>query len=99
MGNDFCISTYATFKAMGYHDRYLLWVVFEQAIILAVLGFIPGFGLALAQYHLIRTAAALPIQMTFSRAFLVLGLTVVMCTISGAIATRKLQSADPADIF
>jgi hypothetical protein len=24
---------------------------------------------------------------------------VVMCTVSGAIAMRKLQTADPADIF
>jgi putative ABC transport system permease protein len=26
-------------------------------------------------------------------------LTLVMCMMSGAIATRKLQSADPADMF
>jgi putative ABC transport system permease protein len=26
-------------------------------------------------------------------------LTLLMCLISGAIASRKLQSADPADIF
>jgi putative ABC transport system permease protein len=37
--------------------------------------------------------------MTLSRATLVLGLTVLMCVISGAIATRKLRSADPAEIF
>ena len=30
---------------------------------------------------------------------LVLGLTVVMCTVSGAIALRKIRSADPAEIF
>jgi putative ABC transport system permease protein len=33
------------------------------------------------------------------RALQVLILTMVMCAISGAIAMRKLQSADPADIF
>jgi putative ABC transport system permease protein len=33
------------------------------------------------------------------RAIQVLVLTIVMCAISGAIAMRKLQSADPADIF
>jgi putative ABC transport system permease protein len=30
---------------------------------------------------------------------MVLLLTVVMCSLSGAIATRKLQAADPADMF
>jgi putative ABC transport system permease protein len=33
------------------------------------------------------------------RAFLVLILTFLICFISGAIAMRKLQEADPADIF
>ncbi len=90
---------YATFKAMGYRDRYLLWIVMEEAIILAALGFIPGLGLALGQYALIRNAAALPIAMTASRLLLVFCLTVIMCGTSGLIATRRLQSADPADIF
>jgi putative ABC transport system permease protein len=37
--------------------------------------------------------------MTVARALTVLVLTIIMCAISGAIATRKLQSADPADMF
>jgi putative ABC transport system permease protein len=37
--------------------------------------------------------------MPLARAFVVLTLTIIMCGISGAIATRKLQAADPADIF
>ena len=90
---------YATFKAMGYRDRYLLSIVLEEAIILAALGFIPGLGLALGQYALIRNVASLPISMTFARLSFVFFLTVVMCMASGMIATRRLQSADPADIF
>ena len=34
---------YATFKAMGYGQPFFLGIVFEEAIILAVFGFIPGF--------------------------------------------------------
>lgn len=93
------MSEYATFKAMGYRDRYLLTIVLEEAIILATLGFIPGLALALGQYALIRNVAALPIGMTFSRLSFVFFLTFVMCIASGMIATRKLQSADPADNF
>ncbi len=90
---------YATFKAMGYFNRYLLGVVFEEAIILAFLGFIPGFILPIGLYQLAAKATALPIFMTTIRALMVLILTVIMCGISGTIATRKLQSADPADMF
>lgn len=90
---------YATFKAMGYRNAYLLGVVFEEAIILAVLGFIPGFSVSLGLYALTQNATNLPVLMTIARAIQVQILTIVMCMISGAIATRKVQSADPADMF
>jgi putative ABC transport system permease protein len=93
------LKEYATFKAMGYNNAYLLSVVFEEAVILAVLGFMPGVGLPLVLYQLASKATSLPIFMTLSRVVLVLMLTLVMCMVSGAIATRRLQSADPADMF
>lgn len=93
------LAEYATFKAMGYRDLYLLGVVFEEALILAAIGFIPSVGVALGLYSLLRQVGALPIYMPLFRLALVFGLTVVMCGLSGAIATRKLRSADPADIF
>jgi putative ABC transport system permease protein len=93
------LKEYATFKAMGYQNTYLLSVVFEEAIILAFAGFIPGVILPFGLYALAANATALPLYMTVSRAILILSLTVAMCIISGAIATRKLQAADPADMF
>ena len=93
------MAEYATFKAMGYKNSYLLFVVFEEALILSIAGFIPSVALALGLYRLTAAATALPIALPVSRAIIVLILTMVMCGVSGAIATRKLQSADPADIF
>jgi putative ABC transport system permease protein len=93
------LKEYATFKAMGFQNSYLLMVVFEEAIILALLGFIPGVILPIGLYALAAKATSLPIYMTVARAIMVLLLTVVMCSLSGAIATRKLQAADPADMF
>ncbi len=93
------LGEYATFKAMGYGDRFIIFIVLEEAMILAVLGFIPGLALALGQYALIANVAALPISMTFARLSFVFFLTMVMCGVSGMIAMRKIQSADPADIF
>ncbi len=93
------MAEYATLKAMGYTQTYLLFVVLQEALILATLGYIPGFAFAMLQYNLARNATLLPIVMTVNRAILVLLLTILMCFISGAIAVRKLRSADPADIF
>ncbi len=90
---------YATFKAMGYGDWYLLGIVFEEAIIIALLGFIPGVSVSLGLYTMTRNATNLPMYMTVERVVLVLVLTMIMCSLSGAIATRRLQAADPADIF
>ena len=93
------LAEYATFKAMGYRNSYLLGVVFEEAIILAALGFVPSVAIALGLYRLTAAATALPLSLPVARALWVLVLTIVMCGLSGAIATRRLQSADPADIF
>ena len=93
------MAEYATFKAMGYRNSYLLGVVFEEALILSIIGFIPSVAIAAGLYQLTAMATALPIFLPLSRAVTVLILTIIMCGISGAIATRKLQSADPADIF
>lgn len=93
------LAEYATLKAMGYKNRYLLSVVFQEALILSVMGYIPGYILCVGLYNLTRNATSLPLAMTLSRGILVLCLTILMCVISGAIAVRKVQQADPADIF
>lgn len=90
---------YATLKAMGYSDAYLIGVLIQEALLLAALGFIPGFLLSTGLYALFKSATLLPIAMKLSRATTVLVLTIVMCVGAGAIAMRKLRAADPADIF
>jgi putative ABC transport system permease protein len=93
------LSEYATLKAMGYTDWYLLAVVFQEAIILSIVGFLPGTIAAVGLYTMTRNATSLPLLMTVARAATVLALTVIMCLVSGAIAVRKLRAADPADMF
>ncbi|MFN6571670.1 ABC transporter permease DevC [Dendronalium sp. ChiSLP03b] len=90
---------YATLKAMGYGDRYLLVVLLQEALFLAVLGYMPAFFLSVGLYQLTYTATMLPLAMKLERAIHVLILTIIMCSFSGAIAMRKLRAADPADVF
>jgi len=90
---------YATLKAMGYSDRYFVVVILQEAVILAVFGYIPSFAITSALYILAAGGTGLPIAMTLGRAIFVLVLTILMCCISGSIALRKLADADPADIF
>jgi len=93
------LSEFATLKAIGYSDRRLFWVVLQEALILSVLGFIPGVLLALGVYKIVEAATVLSIQMTWMRIGVVYLLTALLCALSGALAVRKLRSADPAEIF
>ena len=90
---------YATLKAMGYTDRDLFIVVLQEAIILAVIGFIPGYITSYWVYDLLTQVTRIPLVMRGDVAFQIFILTLVMCIISGAIAMNKLRSADPADCF
>jgi len=93
------LQEYATLKAMGYTNAYLFSVVLQESMILAVLGYVPGVIVTLGLYAISATATNLPLQLTLERSVFVLMLTVAMCCISGAIALRKVRSADPAEIF
>ena len=93
------IKEYATFKAMGYGNTYLLSIVFEEALILAIVGFIPGLIVSIGLYTVVGGATNLPIAMTMVRATQVFTGTLIMCMLSGAVATGKVQAADPADMF
>ena len=90
---------YATLKAMGYSDMALLEVVLQEALILAVLGFIPGYFASYGVYGLLIQITRIPLTMQPHVVAQVFLLTLVMCILSGAIAMNKLRSADPADVF
>jgi putative ABC transport system permease protein len=90
---------YATLKAIGHADGYLLGIVLWQSLILSVLGFLPGLALAQVVYAIARDATRLPLQYSGAQSALVYGLTVVMCAASGALAMRRLRDADPAEVF
>jgi putative ABC transport system permease protein len=93
------LKEYATLKAMGYSNLFLSRVVLNEAIMLAVIGFVPGILLSLLVYTQATEATNLPVEMTVERAVLVMVLTVAMCAGSGLLALRKLRSADPAEVF
>jgi len=90
---------YATLKAMGYRDPFVIAIVIQQSAILAVVGFIPGVLFSCGLYALLAGVTKLTVMMTLNRALLVLILTFVMCVGSGTLATRKLVQLDPADVF
>lgn len=90
---------YATLRAMGYATGYLSGVVLRQALVLAILGYMLAFPVALGLYAVGRNEEQLLLEMTRPRAVVVLLLTIAMCSLSGLLALRKVKTADPADLF
>ncbi|TVQ10346.1 MAG: FtsX-like permease family protein [Leptolyngbya sp. DLM2.Bin27] len=92
-------SEYATLKAIGYNNAYLFGVVMQEAIMLSVLGFIPGLLISALFYNLGAAVTGLLFQFTLGRIVNIYVMTFVMCLISGAVAVRKVQRTDPAEVF
>jgi len=93
------LKEYATLKAMGYTHGYLRNVVLQEAVILAVLGFLPGMGIAQLVFTKGADATRLPLEMSAASSLSVFTLTVAMCAGSGLMALRKLRAVDPAEVF
>ncbi|MCY1668163.1 FtsX-like permease family protein [Rhizobium sp. SL86] len=93
------LKEYATLKAMGYPQRFFFGIVLEEALVLGLLGFVPGFLLSNLVYGFLSGVTALPVEMNLQRAVMVLVGTLAASVISGTLATRRLNGADPADLF
>lgn len=90
---------YATLKAIGYPDRYLVKVLLGQAAWLAGLAFAPAIMTSLLLYAITSVYSGVDIHMTYSRIALVGTLSLLMCYMAGWIALRKLTQAEPANLF
>jgi putative ABC transport system permease protein len=93
------LKQYATLKAIGYPSRSLFAIVIQEALILAILGYLPGLGIAFGLYAITTQGANIPMVMELSRVVTVLLLTIGMCMFSGLVSVQKAITADPADVF
>lgn len=90
---------FATLKAIGFQDRYLISIVFKEAILLAILGLVPGVIASGIFYAIMKEVSGLHMELTVVRVILIGSLTVVMCIFSGMLAITRILKADPAEMF
>jgi putative ABC transport system permease protein len=93
------LSEYGTLKAIGYTNMQLAWVVLQEAMILAVVGFALGAVASYGAYELLQSQTGMPLQFTWDRCVWLFAATVFMCCLSGMVALVALFRADPADVF
>lgn len=90
---------YATLKAIGYSQGFLVKIVLEQVFIFAISGYIPGFITSCFVYNILSEVTKMKFLMSFNIAAFVLFQVCLICIVSGIIATNKLKEANPVEIF
>lgn len=90
---------FATLKAMGYRDAFLVGLATRRGALLALFALAVGLPVAGLVYAVLEGLTALPFTLTPLRALTVAVATLVMCVIASLLATRKAVSADPAEVF
>lgn len=93
------LKEYATLKAIGFRNRFLIGVVFQETFLLGIMGFIPGLLVSYGLYSVAKGATGLVFRMTLDRSSFLLGMTILMCFISGLASLIKVQQSDPAEVF
>ncbi len=93
------IREYGTLKAMGASDRMIYGVIIEQALWMAVLGYIPSMLLCLSLGAWTSATQGIMILITPLTATGLFGITVVMCVGSALFAIQKVTHVDPAIVF
>jgi len=93
------LKEYATLKAIGFGDAFFARLVLQEALILVILGFIPASLLTLVLNDQARKVAQIPTSLSVADVLTVLVAATGMCLVAGLLATRRLRSADPADVF
>jgi len=93
------LSQFATLKAIGYKANYIFFIVFYEALLLAINGFIPGLLASYLLFMLVEHFTQIIMHLTPIRVLFIFMLTLIMTQMSAALAIRKVISADPADLF
>ena len=93
------LKEFGTLKAMGASDWVIYGVITEQALWMAILGYIPSMALCWGLGAWTVAAKGIVILITPTTAIAVFGLTVFMCVGSALIAIQKVTHVDPAIVF
>ncbi|MEM7247719.1 MAG: ABC transporter permease DevC [Acidobacteriota bacterium] len=89
----------ATLRAIGHANGRVFRLVLTQAALLSLIAFVPAVVLGRLLYGVTATISGLAMRLTPQVLLLVFAMTVVMCSIAGALAARKAMAADPAEVF
>jgi putative ABC transport system permease protein len=93
------LKAYATLKAMGFSNRFVLGTVVHQALVLGAGGYLAGLLMTAIAYALLATRTGLEIDLTLPRAAAMAAACALACAAAGAAAATKALRFKPADLM
>jgi putative ABC transport system permease protein len=90
---------FGTIKAMGASDWKAYRIIVEQALWMAIFGYLPGMALCVGLAAWTTTVQGVIILITPVTAVGVFGITVFMCVGSALVAIQKATRIDPGVVF
>ncbi len=92
------LDEFATLKAIGFSDGYIYSIGVQQALIYALLSFVPALIIATFLFRVTHELSRLPMEMTLSLVLFVLAVSLVMCIIACLLGLQKVRRTDPAEL-
>mgnify|MGYP000972456783 FL=1 len=92
------IKEFGTLKALGAENHEIYKIIFSQALINALAGYLISLALTLVSVKFYETVGTVMVVNTGLNLG-VLALTLVMCLSAAAVSIRKIKHIDPAILF
>ena len=92
-------SEFATLQAIGYTPAQVYRVVVEQGLFYTAIAYLPAVVIAFLLFAVVRRAARLPMYLDAQQLLFVLLASLLMCISGALLASRRVRSADPAELF
>jgi len=93
------LRAYATLKAMGFGDGFVLAVVVQQALALGAGGYVLGLLASAGAYALLASRTGLEIELTLPRGLAIGVACLLACAVAGAAAAIKALRFKPAELL
>jgi putative ABC transport system permease protein len=93
------LEAYATLKAMGFGNGFILRTVLQQAWALGLGGYAAGLLVAALAYRVLSEHTGLLVELNAARCAGIAAGCLAACTLAGALAALKAMRAAPADLF
>ena len=90
---------FATLKAIGYRDGFLLGLAIRRGALLAAFALVVALPAGLIVFAILEGLTKLPFTLTPARALAAGLAALVMCILASVLASRQAVAADPADVF